>query len=63
MPNLSELLELGLLTQAEYQEIAAWVESPLPESVAAQMMPDPLWEALNRAMVLAELDEDLATMH
>jgi hypothetical protein len=63
MFSLEELRSMDLLTQSQFLELRAWVESPLPTPEAVQLMPDHLWAALTQASLLLELDEDLATMH
>ena len=51
MDNLVEMKELGLLNEEQYQEIAAWFNSPLTNAEVLAM-PHPLWVALNQATVL-----------
>ena len=42
---------LGLLTSDQFNEIAAWLDSPLSNQEIKQM-PEPLWTALSHAATL-----------
>lgn len=57
MDNLVEMKELGLLNEEQYQEIAAWFNSPLTNAEVLAM-PHPLWVALNQSTVLLSFDPE-----
>ena len=63
MLTLQALREQELLTEPEFREILAWLESPLSTQEAVQQMPGSLWSILSNAAMLFNLDETNAPMH
>ena len=57
MDKLTQMHSLGLLTEPQYLEIAAWLNSAAtPQQMLA--MPQPLWTALRQAAMLMEFDPE-----
>lgn len=55
--RLETMYDLGLLTEPQYLEIRAWVNSPLTLQ-DMKAMPQPLWTALARANLLLTFDPE-----
>ena len=59
MKTIDEMLHLDLLTPDEHGAIAAWVaRAKSPDGILA--MPQPLWQALEKASIAMNIDADLA---
>jgi hypothetical protein len=53
-----EMLSRGLLTADQHHQISAWIHhAKTPEAI--MQMPAPLWQALELASVLMNVDSDL----
>ncbi|MBI5268195.1 MAG: hypothetical protein HY856_00815 [Burkholderiales bacterium] len=58
MRTIDEMLHLDLLTAQEHGAIHAWItRAKSPEAILA--MPQPLWQALERASAVMNVDADL----
>ena len=58
MDNLTHMHRLGLLTEPQYLEIAAYLNSPLSGKQVVEQMPQPLWTVLQQAATLLQFDPD-----
>lgn len=55
--RLETIYDLGMLTEEQYLEIRAWINSPLTPA-AMRQMPDHLWAALLQSNLLLEFDPE-----
>lgn len=60
--TMAELMDQGLLTKADQQEMLMWFQASSRAQVPMEL-PDHLWLTLRNAMALAELDLQEASMH
>ena len=58
MDELTHMHRLGLLTEPQYLEIAAYLNSPLSRQQVVEQMPQPLWTVLLQASTLLKFDPD-----
>jgi hypothetical protein len=58
MDNLTQMHQLGLLTEPQYLEISAYLRSPLSRQQMVEQMPQPLWTVLQQAATLLQFDPD-----